>query len=212
MIASTSDDGSHPWIIPNTPSAKCLVKVCDAEISDCCGSSNESFKISECGPLEIVTESLLDGKKGCPYNETITASGGILPYAWYVVSGSGILPPGLDLDKDTGTISGKPDSIGTFCFTLRVVDDEITFDSKEYCVTIHPHDYEKGDANIDCAIDILDVVFAVNIVLNLVEPTPDQNVCTDCNGPSGNCDGDGEVNILDAIKIVNLILGLDECP
>ena len=32
------------------------------------------------------------------------------------------------------------------------------------------------------------------------------------DGPTSNCDGDGEINILDAIKIVNLILERDECP
>ncbi|UCE17710.1 MAG: hypothetical protein JSV84_12605, partial [Gemmatimonadota bacterium] len=33
----------------------------------------------------------------------------------------------------------------------------------------------------------------------------------DCNGPRGNCNGDGIVDVLDALKIVNIILQLDEC-
>ena len=70
----------------------------------------------------------------------------------------------------------------------------------------------KGDANRDCSLDILDAMVAVNIVLELVDPTSDEYWCTDCSGPYGICDGDGVVDILDVIKIVNLILGLDFCP
>lgn len=101
--------------------------------------------------------------EGCPYDETLTASGGVLPYTWYIVSGA--LPPGLSLDGATGTISGEPDSVDTFCFTLGVWDDEITTDSQEYCITIHPRVAIKGDANGDCVINILDAVFVVNIIM-----------------------------------------------
>ena len=70
----------------------------------------------------------------------------------------------------------------------------------------------KGDANHDCDLDILDALIAINTILELQEPSPNETLRIDCNGPSGTCDGDGNVNILDAIKIVNLILGLDSCP
>ena len=69
-----------------------------------------------------------------------------------------------------------------------------------------------GDANTDYAVDILDALFVVNIILQAVEPTPDQEYYADCNGAQGLCDGDGVVDILDGIKIVNLILGVDSCP
>ncbi|UCE17145.1 MAG: PQQ-dependent sugar dehydrogenase [Gemmatimonadota bacterium] len=70
----------------------------------------------------------------------------------------------------------------------------------------------KGDANGDCAFDVLDALMVVNVILDAVDPTPDQFWSADCNGPEGNCDGDGQVDVLDALKIVNLILGLAECP
>jgi hypothetical protein len=58
----------------------------------------------------------------------------------------------------------------------------------------------KGDVNEDGRVDILDVVWAVNILLGLVSPTPAQQWAADFND-------DGQVNVIDAIGIVNEILG-----
>ena len=63
----------------------------------------------------------------------------------------------------------------------------------------------KGDANLDGEIDILDVVFASNIILEQVDPTPEQFEAADCND-------DGNVDVLDVIGIVNSILGTGTCP
>ena len=70
----------------------------------------------------------------------------------------------------------------------------------------------KGDANCDCRINVLDVLCAVNIILEMIEPTEDAIWSADCNGPPGNCDGDGRVDVVDCIKIVNIILEIDACP
>lgn len=58
----------------------------------------------------------------------------------------------------------------------------------------------KGDVNEDGRVDILDVIWAVNILLGIVTPTPSQEWAADFND-------DGGVNVLDAIGIVNEILG-----
>ena len=94
------------------------------------------------------------------------------------------------------TATSQSDSLvtGTASLTLTVCRDK------------------KGDANHDCALDIMDALFVINAILELQDPEPDEILRIDCNGPSGNCDGDGVVNILDAVKIVNLVLGLDSCP
>lgn len=73
-------------------------------------------------------------------------------------------------------------------------------------------DMVKGDANTDCAVDIVDALMSVNIFLQITYPTSQQSWAADCNGPTGVCDGDGMVDILDTLKIVNMILGLDACP
>jgi hypothetical protein len=56
------------------------------------------------------------------YTATVTASGGLQPYAWSVIAGS--LPPGLNIDAASGTISGTPTATGTFVFTVQVSDAE----------------------------------------------------------------------------------------
>ncbi|UCE19534.1 MAG: hypothetical protein JSV84_04100 [Gemmatimonadota bacterium] len=62
------------------------------------------------------------------------------------------------------------------------------------------HDPQKGDVNEDGAINILDVVWAINIILGSIDPGPSQQW-------SADFDDNGSVNVLDAIKIVNEILG-----
>ena len=57
----------------------------------------------------------------------------------------------------------------------------------------------KGDVNNDGTINVLDVVMTVNIILELVEPTPYQFCAADL-------DGDGEIDILDVMQIVEIIL------
>ncbi len=57
----------------------------------------------------------------------------------------------------------------------------------------------KGDVDGNGSVDIRDVVFAVNILLNLSEPSPHQFQMADYNG-------DGVLNILDIVGIVRYIL------
>ncbi len=69
-------------------------------------------------PITIST-ALPIGFVGLRYSATLTASGGVVPYSWSVVSGS--LPPGLSLSP-AGTISGTPATLGTYSLTLGVAD------------------------------------------------------------------------------------------
>lgn len=70
-------------------------------------------------PLIVTTASLPDATVGTPYNATLTATGGLAPYTWSVISGA--LPPGLSLDS-AGNITGTPTAAGTFNFTVQVID------------------------------------------------------------------------------------------
>jgi hypothetical protein len=45
IIASTANDGSYPWTIPNTPSALCLVRVSDASNATVNDVSNAAFNL-----------------------------------------------------------------------------------------------------------------------------------------------------------------------
>ena len=53
-----------------------------------------------------------------PYSLTLTTTKGAGPFSW---SATG-LPPGLSINRDTGTISGTPSQTGTYPITYRVND------------------------------------------------------------------------------------------
>ena len=215
VIENTPDDGSHPWvipIIPNPPSTVCLVNICDVPDTDCCDRSDNTFQIGQCGTIEITTESLPDGIKGCSYgDEDLQASGGLLPYSWSIASGS--LPEGLQLDPSLGIISGKPTEAGAFNFAVRVTDGKGYTNEKGLFIGIERYTTIKGDVNGDCAINVIDVVILSNCcILNNCPCTGDMRERGDINGPPGIFDGDGFVNVLDSIKIVNIILGNEGRP
>ncbi|MBC8256197.1 MAG: trypsin-like peptidase domain-containing protein [Candidatus Marinimicrobia bacterium] len=56
-----------------------------------------------------------------------------------------------------------------------------------------------GDINMDGSINIQDVILMVNIILDILNPTPDQFEAADLNA-------DGIINVLDVIALVNIIL------
>ena len=72
------------------------------------------------GPLSANNPPLPMGITGTPYNQTLSASGGLPPYVWSLTSGS--LPPGLNVQPGTAAISGSPSEAGSFNFSVVVSD------------------------------------------------------------------------------------------
>jgi Tfp pilus assembly protein PilO len=69
---------------------------------------------------------------------------------WSLESGS--LPPGLELDPLTGSISGIPDTVGTSSFTVQVSFSDQSSASKDFAITIKDHkinDNSLGDGEIN---------------------------------------------------------------
>jgi len=64
----------------------------------------------------------LTAQLGAAYNSALTASGGVAPYTFSILSGS--LPPGLTLNTSTGAITGTPTTAGVYNFVAQVVDSQ----------------------------------------------------------------------------------------
>ncbi len=69
------------------------------------------------------TTSLLSGDAGANYSATLSASGGTQPYTWQVTHGS--LPFGLQLNRGTGMLNGRPRTPGTYHVTITVTDSAV---------------------------------------------------------------------------------------
>jgi hypothetical protein len=79
------------------------------------------------------------GQVNVPYSSSLMVQGGVPPYMFSILSGS--LPPGLMLNAN-GTVTGTPQTAGTFSFVGQVIDSQgskATTPSTNGCViTITP--------------------------------------------------------------------------
>jgi len=68
--------------------------------------------------LVITTTSLPPAVQNQPYDVTLSATGGTLPYTWSLAPGN-TLPSDLSLSS-LGVIMGTPKVVGTFTFVVQV--------------------------------------------------------------------------------------------
>jgi hypothetical protein len=89
-------------------------------------------------PLAINTKALPGGTISSPYNANVSASGGVSPYAFLVISGA--LPQGLTMDPASGQLSGTPLAAGNSAFTVQVEDSEVPIQlaTASFSITIAP--------------------------------------------------------------------------
>jgi hypothetical protein len=83
-------------------------------------SGTLTISIQSGQPLQANTAPLPAGMTATSYSASLTATGGVQPYTWSVVSGQ--LPAGLTLNPQAGTITGIPIITGTSNFTVQVED------------------------------------------------------------------------------------------
>jgi hypothetical protein len=82
--------------------------------------------------LTISTASLPDGVSGVTYSQTLSATGGQLPYTWSISAGA--LPSGLNLSA--AQISGTPSTTGTANFTVKLVDANSASVTRALSITV----------------------------------------------------------------------------
>ena len=85
----------------------------------------------------ITTTSLPPGLPGVAYSQTITATGGLSPYSFFVLptGTSNPLPPGITLAQ-SGLLAGTPTTPGAYSFTVQVVDSSQNSGTKTFQLTI----------------------------------------------------------------------------
>lgn len=90
------------------------------QVSDSASSvATQSFTLTVTVPAITTFSQLLQGTVSLNYSQTLTASGGPLPYTWTLTAGS--LPPGLSLSSG-GVITGIPSAAGSYNFTVKLTD------------------------------------------------------------------------------------------
>src|ERR1700687_4860446 len=74
---------------------------------------------------------------GTQYRAVLSVNGGQAPYIFVI--NQGVLPPGLSLNRATGSLFGIPTQAGSFSFTISVTDDSSKGSgSRAYTLTVRP--------------------------------------------------------------------------
>ena len=99
-----------------------------------------NIRVKLIAPPTITTQTLPGGTVGTPYNHQLHANGGGL-IEWQIISGA--LPENLNLNENTGVISGTPTAVGTATFTVKA-ENSVGSDTKELSITIaKPQQYGR---------------------------------------------------------------------
>ncbi|MBS1791778.1 MAG: putative Ig domain-containing protein [Acidobacteria bacterium] len=102
----------------------------------CPGSQSYTVLITtNCPAITVNPATLPAGNSGQPYNQTLTAAGGALPYSFMISAGG--LPMGLTLSLG-GALTGTPTVSGSFNFTVTATDNNGCRGVHPYTLTINP--------------------------------------------------------------------------
>jgi Putative Ig domain len=94
--------------------------------------SERLFTIDVLAALSITTEAP-PATLATPYALALNAEGGGGTRTWSIASGQ--LPPGLELNPDSGTITGTPTATGSYVFRIRVTNGTRTA-TKRFSVSV----------------------------------------------------------------------------
>jgi len=109
-------------------------------------------------------------------------------------------PFGLDTDSNMGVSYSRVGSAGEWTSVDGNLMMRIYLDCGENCDDGGEPNCTAGDINADGIINVLDIVSAINFIMNIATPTDDEACAADYNG-------DGVINVLDIVSLVNIITG-----
>jgi len=101
-------------------------------------------------PIRITTSSLASGFSYVPYTALLQATEGTFPYIWAITSGA--LPPGLNLNSNTGEIYSIPLSPGVYSFSVQVTDANGHVVTTILAITINPNQPPTVTLTVDPTI------------------------------------------------------------
>jgi hypothetical protein len=93
---------------------------------------------------QFTTLTLPNGANGVGYSQQVAAEFGVTPYTFAPAcpaGGTHCLPPGLNINSNTGTIVGTPTTSGTFTFAVKLMDNAfvpLSVTSAQFTVIINP--------------------------------------------------------------------------
>jgi hypothetical protein len=113
--------------------------------------SNTVTVLPLCPVVSLSPTTLPNGRQGTAYAQTLTASGGVAPYSFFLVSG--YLPAGLNLQQNR-TLSGVPTQSGIYTFIVETADSDHCGGRQSYTLRIAPDRAVPGDYDGDGFVDL----------------------------------------------------------
>ncbi len=121
-------------VISGTPTAA-AIRDFTVRFTDNAGSSvvRDFSIIIEATAPEITTVALPSAVRGVPYSQALETRDSRAGY-WDI--SQGVLPPGLNLNTNTGVISGTPTNSATYRFTVRFRDTLNVTDTQDLAIAV----------------------------------------------------------------------------
>jgi hypothetical protein len=112
-------------------------------VNDSAGGTLQQTVTVTINPALSITGSLPSGTVGVAYNQTLTISGGTLPYGTPTVTGfnsggTGLTTAGISTTATTVVVRGTPSFAGIASFTVNVTDAAGATLSQQYKITVTP--------------------------------------------------------------------------
>lgn len=127
------------------------------EATDIAGATTtREYTVTVGDELTMETADVSDWTVDEGYDQPIEVSGGTEPHTWNVTAGA--LPPGLELDVDTGELTGTPTAPGTYTFTITVTDGDGTQVARSFIITSNEQPTITSPADLPRAVE--DVVYS----------------------------------------------------